>query len=107
MENVFWPLQLVPCSGNLQFQYHDKLSRLSFPRYLLRIWETRTWSAENWNVMEGHVQAVVWSPCGSKVIFADSVQPTLYCLSVDPLAPLGEKPPPALKALICQQFQNK
>lgn len=56
-----------------------------------RIWETRTWSAETWDVMEGHVQSAAWSPCGTKAVFADSVQPTLYCVSVDRVPPLGEK----------------
>ena len=50
--------------------------------------------------MSGHVQAAAWSPCGTKVIFADSVQPTLYSLSVDPVPPLGEKIPPALKVSV-------
>lgn len=31
--------------------------------------------------MNGYVQAAAWSPCGTKAIFADSVQPTLYCVS--------------------------
>jgi hypothetical protein len=45
-----------------------------------RIWETRTWSAEIWDVMDGHIQAAAWSPCGTKAIFADSVHPILYCV---------------------------
>ena len=47
--------------------------------------------------MEGHVQAAAWSPCGTKAIFADSVQPTCYCISVDRVSPLGEKSIHALK----------
>ena len=65
--------------------------------FFYRIWESRTWSANNWDVMEGHVQSAVWSPCGTKVIFADSVQSTLYSLSVEPVPPLGEKNPHFLK----------
>lgn len=42
-------------------------------------------------MMEGHVQSAAWSPCGTKAVFADSVQPTLYCVSVDRVPPLGEK----------------
>ena len=53
--------------------------------------------ADNWDVMEGHVQSAAWSPCGRRVIFADSVQPTLYSLTVDPVPPLGEKSAVILK----------
>jgi len=67
------------------------------PGSVFKIWESRTWSADNWDVMEGHVQTAVWSPCGRKVIFADSVQSTLYTLSVEPVASLGEKTVPLLK----------
>jgi len=67
------------------------------PGSVFKIWESRTWSANNWDVMEGHVQSAVWSPCGTKVIFADSVQSTLYSLSVEPVPPLGEKNPHFLK----------
>jgi aladin len=46
-----------------------------------RIWETRTWSAEIWDVMDdGHIQAAAWSPCGTKAILADSVHPLIYCV---------------------------
>jgi len=53
----------------------------SFTKFLFfRIWETRTWSAEIWDVMDGHIQAAAWSPCGTKAIFADSAHPILYCV---------------------------
>ncbi|XP_057375702.1 aladin-like isoform X1 [Daphnia carinata] len=51
------------------------------PGNVFKIWETRTWSAEIWDVMNGYVQSAAWSPCGTKAIFADSAQPTLYCVS--------------------------
>ena len=41
--------------------------------------------------MEGHVQSAAWSPCGTKVIFADSVPPTCYFILGDRVSPLGEK----------------
>ncbi|XP_046650517.1 aladin-like [Daphnia pulicaria] len=50
------------------------------PGNVFKIWETRTWSAEIWDVMDGHIQAAAWSPCGTKAIFADSVHPILYCV---------------------------
>ncbi len=61
------------------------------PASVFRIWETRRWSAEDWDVLDGHVQSAVWSPCGTKLIFADSGQPTLYSLSVDSMPPFGQK----------------
>ncbi len=49
--------------------------------------------------MEGHVQTAAWSPCGTKAVFADSAQPTLYCISVDRMSPLGEKNMLTLKVI--------
>ena len=74
------------------------------PASVFRLWETRHWTAEDWNVVEGHLQTAAWSPCGTKMVFADSAQPTLYCISVEPVPSFGMPKAPALKVL--QRFDD-
>ena len=94
---TYWRVRQDPSSSMLvlnQLRYtaiFRNHSFLFFGKLVIRIWETRNWSAEIWDVMEGHVQSASWSPCGTKALFSDSKQPTLYCVSVERLPPLGEK----------------
>ncbi len=52
------------------------------PSTVFRIWETRTWSHETWNVLSGHVQSACWSPSGSHLLFATSTEPVVYALDL-------------------------
>ncbi len=52
------------------------------PSTVFRIWETRTWTSETWNVLRGRVQSACWSPSGSHLLFATSQEPTLFALDL-------------------------
>ncbi|XP_047107165.1 aladin-like [Schistocerca piceifrons] len=48
---------------------------------VFRVWETNTWTSEQWTLPFGHVKTACWSPCGSVLLFATSHETVIYSLS--------------------------
>lgn len=49
--------------------------------FLNRVWETRTWVPERWNLLTGRIQAACWSPCNTILLFCTNEEPIIYSIS--------------------------
>jgi aladin len=47
---------------------------------IFRIWSTKNWTPERWNVLGGHINNACWSPCGTTVLFTTSEDAQIFCL---------------------------
>ncbi len=47
---------------------------------VFRLWSTKTWLPERWNVLGGHINNACWSPCGTALLFTSSQESQIFCL---------------------------
>lgn len=81
---------------------HSHAVMAATPSTVFRVWETRTWTHERWNVLEGflpkqshkvfrtfvhgnmfwtgYIKTCCWSPCGRYLLFCTSAEPIIFCL---------------------------
>ena len=61
---------------------HAQAVLAATPSTVFRVWETRTWSHERWNVLDGHIKTSCWSPCGRYLLFCTSAEPVIFALDL-------------------------
>lgn len=47
---------------------------------VFRIWKTNNWTMERWEIGNGTIQSLVWSPCSTFLLFVTTEEPFLYSL---------------------------
>lgn len=50
-----------------------------------RVWDSNTWTQDNWYLVSGRVQTACWSSSSSVLLFATTTEPFIYALAFNTL----------------------